>query len=317
MTGPTPPTLCGVLVHWHDETGAAALAAAWPDDSRFELLVVDNGSTSGLGTGAHRILHPGDNLGFGGAVNLALSYTQAPILLILNSDACPEGDALEQLLEGFSTHQEVAGLAPRLVGPDGHTQHRWQLRALPALWQLLVQTLMLPVWNGPRSEPAEGTPVEQPAAAVLAIRRHALVEAGGFDADFYPAWFEDVDLAARMKQRGERFLYWPRARFSHRLGGSVDRLGYARFMWIHYRNLTLYLGKHHGIVWATAARLMLVPASLVRLLLLPLRRPKRARSRREAVSALLMLAGGALTGWRWPRQVNASRPDTVPRAEET
>jgi N-acetylglucosaminyl-diphospho-decaprenol L-rhamnosyltransferase len=316
VTRTSPPALCGVLVHWHDETGAAALAAAWPDDSRFELLVVDNGSTTDLDIGSHRVLRPAANLGFGGAVNLALEHTRAPIVLILNSDACPEGDALQQLLEGFAKHRDVAGLAPRLVGPDGRTQHRWQLRTLPAPWQLLLQTLMLPVWHGPRAEPAPETPVEQPAAAVLAIRRRCLTAAGGFDDAFYPAWFEDVDLAARLKARGERFLYWPAARFSHRLGSSVDRLGYGRFLWIHYRNLTLYLRKHHPIAWTTAARLLLVPASILRIPLLPLRRPKRAGSRREAASGLLTLAGGALTGWRWPRQFTAPSAAEAGRPEE-
>ena len=35
---------------------------------------------------------------------------------------------------------------------------------------------------------------EQPAAACLLVRRAAFDAVGGFDADFHPAWFEDVDF---------------------------------------------------------------------------------------------------------------------------
>lgn len=301
MTRDRDAILCGILIHWHDEARAAALAAAWPVDTRFELLVVDNGSTSELHTGPHRLLRPGRNLGFGGAVNLALEQTRAPIVLILNSDVRPEPDALDELVEGFARHGEAVGLAPRLLGTDDQPQYTWQLRPLPTPWQLVLQALMLPVWSGPVDEPVAGSPVEQPAAAVLAIRRQTLVDLGGFDERFFPAWFEDVDLAARLHRTGGRILYWPRAQFVHELGTSVDRLGYGRFLWIHYRNLLVYLRKHHGLLWSIPTQMLLVPASLIRLMLLPLRRPRRADSRKEAASGLLGLAVGALSGWRLPR----------------
>jgi GT2 family glycosyltransferase len=153
---------------------------------------------------------------------------------------------------------------------------------------------------GARSEPAAGSPVEQPAAAALALRRDALAAAGGLDERFHPAWFEDVDLARRLRDAGAVVRYWPAARFRHRLGASVPRLGYAAFLWIYYRNLVRYLGKHHGQAWAAAAVLALPLGMLLRLALLPLRRPRRAASRGEAARGLVGVAAGALSGWRLP-----------------
>jgi GT2 family glycosyltransferase len=152
-------------------------------------------------------------------------------------------------------------------------------------------------------EPAAGTAVEQPAAAALALRREAFARIGGFDAGFHPAWFEDVDLARRLRQAGLPILYWPAATFRHRLGSTVAGLGYGPFLYVYYRNLVRYLGKHHGRAWAAAARAALVPGILLRLLLLPLRRPRRAASRREALSGLLAALAGALSGWRRPRRL--------------
>ena len=47
-------------------------------------------------------------------------------------------------------------------------------------------------------------------------------------------------------------------------------------------------------------RALLPVTALLRLALVPLRRPRRAASRSEAAAGLLTLAAGALTGWRRP-----------------
>jgi GT2 family glycosyltransferase len=297
------PHLSGVVVHWHNEEPLARLTAAWPRDPRFELIVVDNGSVEPLALGPARLIRPQRNLGFAGGANAGAAEARGEVLLILNPDAVPQEGALDRLLEGFAAHPEAAGLAPRLVGPDGESQSGWQLRRLPSPWQLLLQTLPFAGTLEGGSEPAAGTPVEQPAAAALALRREAFEAVGGFDPGFHPAWFEDVDFARRLKQAGLPLLYWPAAVFRHGLGSTVSRLGYGRFLWIYYRNLTRYLHKHHGPLWAVAARIALVPGMALRLLLLPLRRPRRAASRSEAARGLLIVLAGTLSGWRRPRRL--------------
>lgn len=324
-------------MHWHDEEQLAELIAAWPlDDPRFELVVVDNSGTVPATTGAPRtppspllvspplaslpplrqlprlpqlqILRPGRNLGFAGAVNAGVAATRAPLVLLLNPDAVPEPGAIERLIEGFAAHPEAAGLAPRLSGRRGESQSAWQLRRLPSPWACLRQTLpRLPFLGaaGQRAEPAAGTPVEQPAAAALALRRAALAAAGGLDERFHPAWFEDVDLARRLRQAGAPLLYWPAARFRHGLGSTVARLGYGRFLWIYHRNLERYLAKHHGAGWVPAARLLLVAGLAMRLPLVVLWRPRRAASRRAAAAGLLLALAGALSGWRLPHRLAA------------
>lgn len=295
------PLLTGVVVHWHDPEGLQRLLAAWPEDPRFELVVVDNGGGD-LVSPRGRLIRPGTNLGFAGGVNAGVAVARGLLVLLLNADARPLGrESLEGLLQGFQEHPEAAGLAPKLVGPRGESQHPWQLRPLPTPGRLVLQALFLAGVSGPKMEPPPGTKVEQPAAAALALRREVLQELGGLDEAFYPAWFEDVDLARRLKDRGQTIRYWPQAVFRHHLGSTVQRLGYGPFLWIYYRNLTRYLAKHHGASWAHLARALLPLALLLRLLALPLRRPRRAQSRREGASGLLIALAGALSGWRRPR----------------
>lgn len=295
------PLLTGVVVHWHNEDLLSELWEAWPRDPRFELLVVDNGSSAPLPAGP-RVLRPGSNLGFAGGANAGIAEAKGDIVLILNPDAIPEEGALESLLEGFARHPEAAGLVPRLVGADGEPQSAWQLRKLPSPWALLLHAFPFGGGDSTGAEPPAGSPVEQPAAAALALRREALAAVGGFDAGFFPAWFEDVDLARRLRSAGLALLYWPAAQLRHRLGSTVPRLGYGPFLYIYYRNLGRYLAKHHGRGWAVAARAALIPGILLRLLLLPLRRPRRVATRREALAGLLAVLAGALTGWTRPRR---------------
>jgi N-acetylglucosaminyl-diphospho-decaprenol L-rhamnosyltransferase len=309
--------LTGVVVHWRNEELLAELTAAWPRDPRFELLVVDNGSSAPLPPpeATIRILRPGRNLGFAGGANLGAAEAKSAIVLILNPDVVPEKGALDRLLEGFATLPDAAGLAPCLLGPAGEPQAAWQLREIPSAWECLTHIFPVPgawrqvpgAWrNG--HEPEAGAPVEQPAAAALAFRREALAAVGGFDEAFHPAWFEDVDLARRLRRAGLTIRYWPAARFRHRLGSTVPRLGYGPFLFIYYRNLTRYLAKHHGRGWALAARALLIPSVLLRLAALPLRRPNRASSRREALAGLLGVLAGALSGWTRPRRLAEGAP---------
>lgn len=311
-----PPRLTAVVVHWHDEEHLEKLVAAWPEDPAFELLVVDNSGTAGQPAAPARLIAPGRNLGFAGGVNRGVAEARAPIVLVLNADARPREGALECLLAAFDDYPEAAGIVPALVGPSDEPQYRWQLQPLPTPWTLLLQTLFLAGERGPRAEPPRGTEVEQPAAAALALRRAVLRQLGGFDEGYYPAWFEDVDLARRLRQAGHRLSYEPAARFVHTGGATVGGLGYGPFLWLYYRGLVRYLDKHHAGVWPLLARLTLTLGMLLRLELLPLRRPRRATSRRAAAAGLLTVIAGAWSGWRRPRGY-ARRFDSESETPET
>ncbi len=257
------------------------------------------------------LLEPGRNLGFAGAINRGAAAARGSLLLILNTDARPESGALESLIRGMEQHPEAAGLAPRLLDDDlpkddspskdlpnedgAAPQAGWQLRRLPGFRTLLGYCCFLE--PGAMPAPAAGSPVEQPAACALLLRRAAFEAAGGMDEAFWPAWFEDVDLARRLRDLGEMTLYWPDAAFRHGLGASVPRLGYGPFLLAYYRNLDRYARKHHGRGSALVLNLVLVGAALLRIALLPLRRPRRARSRNEALIGLGRLVAAAGTAW--------------------
>jgi N-acetylglucosaminyl-diphospho-decaprenol L-rhamnosyltransferase len=310
----------GLVVHWRSPAALERLLRDWPRDPRYGLIVVDNSGELADEAIAARagltILRPGRNLGFAGGVDRALELARAPLVMLLNPDARPLEGAVEELAGALEAHPSWAGTVPRLVGEDGAAQYDWQLRALPRPGGLLRQVFFLRGVPRTRAEPAAGTPVAQPAAAALLLRRSVLDQLGGLDAAFYPAWFEDVDLGARLAAAGHAVHYWPRATFVHGLGGSLQALGYGAFLWIYYRNLVRYLHKHHGAVWAATALVCLPAAAFARALLVPLRLPRRARDRSDALRGLLGLALGAASGFRAPLELRRSFavPERAPAA---
>src|SRR3954452_4327952 len=87
----------------------------------FEVLVVDNGSTDGspayiaANYPEVRYITSGSNLGYSGAVNLALNYASGTYIAVLNMDAMVEPDWLGPLVAFLEMHSEVGAVTPKIV----------------------------------------------------------------------------------------------------------------------------------------------------------------------------------------------------------
>lgn len=326
-------SIAAVLVSWRDadnlEEAVRSLAACRDQSSRLDLnivlVAVGNGKES-LREERIRALWPGavvlvnsENRGLGPAANQgAAAAKEADVLLFLNPDTRGDGDPFAAIAQGLEEHPEAAALAPRLLDaapgeppagrrplapPGNEDQFTFQLRRLPRfasdVRELLLGEHLRP--DGARRRAARYAdedrerpfPVEQAAAAALAVRRSAFLSVGGFDESFVPAWFEDVDLCARLAAEGS-ILYWPAARFRHAGGVSSARLGYERFLPILYRNALRYRRKHYSRPARAAYRALLVGGMMLRLAALPLRRrvPRSKAEAARAYAAVLRLALG-------------------------
>ena len=139
---------------------------------------------------------------------------------------------------------------------------------------------------------------------------------GGFDPAFAPAWFEDVDLCARILESGYRIRFVPAARASHVGGTTMRALPYDDYLPLYTRNLLRYLaparrrppaGRGPGRRPAAGA--------LLRLALLPFVRGDHARP--EAASAyvrvLAGLVGFGFTSALLPRRALSAARRRLPR----
>ena len=322
--------ITAILVSWKDAgdllAAVAALSAARsrvaPGGVAVSLVVVDNGS--GLSEETIRKAWPdatvmanAANRGFGPAANQAATAARGDVLLFLNPDTRAEGEPFTAIARAFDADERVVAVAPRLVEMDGavaptgplqlappgrEDQATFQLRRLPSFWSdacelLLIDHIAPNHAARRRSRYADENrdaafAVEQAAAAALAVRKEAFARCGGFDERYVPAWYEDVDLCARLASAGT-ILYLPGARFRHRGGESAARLGYARFLPIFYRNALRYRRDRYGSAARLAYRILLAKGMILRLTLLPFRRDV-PRSRSEAARAYVAVLRLAL-----------------------
>ena len=237
-----------------------------------EIIVVDNGSTDGTEEEARRfagvtLVPAGRNLGFAAAVNRAAKEATGQSLLLLNPD-CICRSPLQPLEELLTRSQDMVAATPRLEDATGQFQRGFAVRRLPTIGALLFEILLVnrifpgnPVNRGYRCldfDPDHEADVEQPAGACLLVRRTAFEAVGGMDENFFPLWFEDVDLCFRLRQAGGRIRYTPAARFEHLGGHSLEKVTFSERQVYWYRNLLYYVRKHFGWVAGAAIRAALL-----------------------------------------------------------
>jgi GT2 family glycosyltransferase len=228
-----------VVVNWnsgpHLDRCLRALAGQTLAPRR--VLVLDNASADGSEGAAQgrpgvELLRLGANLGFAAANNRGIERADdCEWIALLNPDAFPEPGWLEALTAAARREPRFAFLASRQVSADDPSR-------LDGTGD--VYTVAGLAWRRHHDHPAQGAAagaeeVFSPCAAAGLYRRDALLEAGGFDEAFF-CYFEDVDLAFRMRLLGHRCLYVPEA-VVHHVGSSSTGRGSAFSIYHGHRNL--------------------------------------------------------------------------------
>jgi N-acetylglucosaminyl-diphospho-decaprenol L-rhamnosyltransferase len=226
-----------------------------------EIVVVDNASGDDtvqrieefVAWHPVRLIANEENLGFGAAVNQGAREATGEVLLILNPDAIAEPGAAAAMLRCLqSTGADTVGGA--LLEADGQPARGFVFRRLPTLATLAYEVLLVNhLWPGNSVnrryrcldvDYSQQQEVEQPAGACLAITRTAWDGIGGFDEQFFPVWFEDVDLCKRLLDGGLKIFYCPGARFRHSGAHSVGQLSFRDKQVFWYTNMLRYARKH-------------------------------------------------------------------------
>ncbi len=230
---------------------------------RAGVHVVDNASTDGS---AEMVAdrHPGvrltavnENLGYAGAINLALREwldgdLAPPAVLVSNADvellpgsvseltaalnrlANADDEGADGTLAGDGrsvdeTRRSVAVVGPALTYPDGRFQHA--AFHDPGVIQTLLDLFPVPrladtPLNGryPRSLYAAGVPfpVDFPLGACLMVALPAVREVGLLDEGYF-MYCEEIDWCRRFRDRGYGVLCAPRARVVHHAGASTNQ----------------------------------------------------------------------------------------------
>jgi GT2 family glycosyltransferase len=225
--------------------------------SPHRIVVVDNASTDGSIAGfparfpfVDLVALP-ENVGFAAANNRGVRMCdECGFVALLNPDAFPEPQWLERLLAAAAAHPGYGFFASRLLVADDSdtldgTGDEYHVSGL--------------AWRRDQGAPAS---VERPAgeifsarAAAALYRREPFLAVGGFDESFF-CYYEDTDLAFRLRLAGHRGLFVPDAVVRH--VGSATAGAWSAFtvyhsarnqVWAYVKNMPgplfwIYLPQH-------------------------------------------------------------------------
>lgn len=196
---------------------AACLASLQQEGARlaFEVIVVDDGSSDETEASLKSV--PGlryhrnaQNLGFVGACNAGAELARGTYLVFLNNDTVVRPGWLDALIDPFTKHERVGLVGAKLVYPDGRLQEAGGIIFADGSG-----------WNygrfGDPSNPAFNyvREVDYCSGAAIAITRELFRTLGCFDQRYAPAYYEDTDLAFKVREHGLRVLYQPASTVIH------------------------------------------------------------------------------------------------------
>jgi GT2 family glycosyltransferase len=238
----TSPDCAVLIVNWNTWTTLRRClqALARQTYKQFRVYIIDNDSSEPLPADITSIvpdtvyIQNEQNRGFAAANNQLLAMTtQYPWIALLNPDAYPEPNWLQQLMETARQQKGYDCFASRLLLDD-------QKQTIDGEGDVYHLTGL--AWRGRHDQTATmdvtNREVFSACAAAALYRGDVIRSVGGFDEDFF-CYIEDVDLGFRLRLLGHRCLLVPAAVVYHT--GSASSGG-------KRSKLSVYFG-HRNMVW--------------------------------------------------------------------
>jgi GT2 family glycosyltransferase/glycosyltransferase involved in cell wall biosynthesis len=187
---------------------------------RFEVIVVDDCSTDETAETVPRIpgvvyLRNETNSGFIISCNRGAEKARGKYLVFLNNDTIVSDGWLKGLADTFAEQPKAGIVGSKLIYPDGRLQEAGGI-----IWQDGSG------WNyGKFDDPKKLEynylrEVDYCSAAAFMIPKALFQSVGGFDSRYAPAYYEDTDLAFKVRQAGYKVLYQPMSEVIHYEGAT-------------------------------------------------------------------------------------------------
>lgn len=220
------------------------------------FTVVDNNSTDGSLEFLRS--HPetsailnGENVGYGRAINRAVTATSSKYVCVMNTDVILNRDALVALWRFMEERPDAGVCAPQITYADGRLQGMVFNRSLfahYANWYGKAEAWRLKMAIAKAKTPL---PVDGVLGAFFLIRRSVIPFPKLFDEDFF-FFHEDTALAHALKNRGVPCFVVPGATIVHIGGQSRSESSVPAF----YGSKYLYLNKFYGSPHARGVYMM-------------------------------------------------------------
>jgi len=218
-------------------------------------IIVDNASTDSTLEMVRsrcpeaKTIATGENLGYGKAMNLGFKETRGDFVILSNPDVVFLEGSIRQMVEFLEKNPKVGITGPQQMFPDRSWQRSYG--ELPGIWPGIkdavgITTLQKGVRKILWPRRVDRRPKEVPYVdgAVLAVRREAFLEMGGFDEEFF-FYSDESDLCARLKKAGWGVVLLPFAEVIHVRGASSTKVDRSeRFVRYMVKSQSLLASKH-------------------------------------------------------------------------
>ncbi len=195
---------------------------AAPPTRTFEIIIVDDCSDDEtlfgalVFAGGVRLVRNTKNLGFVRTCNAGAALARGKYLFFLNNDTLVKPGWMDELVETFEQVPNIGIAGSKLLFADGKLQEAGGI-----IWRLGDG------WNwGRNRDPGEPAfsylrDADWVSGAALMIERSLFDELKGFDEYYAPAYYEDTDLAFRVRALGKRVVVQPASTIVHLEGVSA------------------------------------------------------------------------------------------------
>ena len=212
-------------------------------DFQLEIVVVENGSTDGSVAALRKfqitnskfqmkIIENKENLGFAEGNNIGMRYALshgADFIILLNDDTIVDRNLIFQLVKAAQVYGKAGIISPKIYFAKGYEFHkdRYQKQDLGHViwsaggdidWDNVyasnhgVDEVDCGLFDNVRE-------FDFATGCCALIKRKVLEKVGLFDPKYF-AYFEDADLAQRVKKAGWQVLFFPDAHLWHKVSQS-------------------------------------------------------------------------------------------------
>jgi GT2 family glycosyltransferase/glycosyltransferase involved in cell wall biosynthesis len=219
----------------------------------FEVILVDDESSDqtiniSVYINNLTVIKNDTNLGFLRTAEKGAMNANGDFIVFLNNDTETTTGWIDNLVDVFQRFDNVGMAGSKLIYPNGNLQEAGGL-----------------VWgNGKPWNVGNGGNAEDPiynyvrqadyvSGAAMMVKKSVWETVGGFSKEFIPAYYEDTDLAFKIRQAGYKTLYVPSSVVVHYEGMSNGRdldSGYKRYQTLNsplFRQKWRHSYRQHGV----------------------------------------------------------------------
>ena len=218
-------------------------------DGGKEIVIVDDASTDGSQDEIHdnfsdvNLIRNEKNIGFAKSVNKGIENSTGQIIVLLNMDTIVEKNWLNGLLEVLENDEKCGLVGSKIYYPDSKLiQHAGGI-----LWDNGIS------FHIGKNEEDHGQydqikEVDYLCGASIAFRREVIEKLGGLSEQYSPMYYEDTDLALRMRKLGYKVLYSPKSVLTHIENVSTGALSY-EFYYAYHKNRIRMMIRNYGLLY--------------------------------------------------------------------